>query len=225
MKWRWTHADFPILTEETFHGLQRGNRGLALTDFSSAVVDHQMKPVDVVGACSVHVQNRGVQGTLRVLVAKGTHTNLMGVQWFRPLGIAITGVSHIQKLTVDTVLTEFSDVFEKGLGNYVGPQDSLHLDPSVPPAPLKARRLLFAIQPKVEHEFDHLIEQGVPEPVMQPTSESPIVTVLKSNGDIRICGDYKSMINKALKQHPYPIPAVNHLLLSLTGGKFFAGVP
>lgn len=81
-----------------------------------------------------------------MLVAKGTRTNLLGIDWFRPLGIAVTGVSHVQQWTVDTVLSEFSEVFEEGLGNYVGPPVSLHLDPSGPPVRLKTRRLPFALQ-------------------------------------------------------------------------------
>lgn len=157
-----------------------------------------------------------------MLVAKGTRTNLLGIDWFRPLGIAVTGVFHVQQWTVDTVLSEFSEVFEEGLGNYLGPPVSLYLDPSPPPVRLKARRLPFALQPKVEEELDRLVQEGVLEHVTQPTWKTPIVTVLKSNDDVRICGDYKSTVNKALKQHPYPIPAVTHLLSSLSGGKFFA---
>lgn len=157
-------------------------------------------------------------GPLTVLVARGTCTNLLGVHWFRQLDIAITVVSQVEKSTVDTVLSKFSEVFEDGLGNYVVPPVFLNLDSSVSPVRLKARRLPFATQPKVKEELDRLVRKGVLDPMTQPTWKTPIVTVLKSNGDIRICGDYKSTINKALKQHPYPIPTVCHLLLSLSGG-------
>ena len=34
---------------------------------------------------------------------------------------------------------------------------------------------------------------------------SPIVPVLKSNGEIRLCGDYKVTVNKAVKTEKYPI--------------------
>lgn len=54
----------------------------------------------------------------------------------------------------------------------------------------------------MEEELDGLVQQRVLEPV---TWETPIVTVFKSNDDVRICGDYKSTINKALKQNPYPV--------------------
>ncbi|KAL1460318.1 hypothetical protein MTO96_043361 [Rhipicephalus appendiculatus] len=174
-------SDFSILTEETFRRLQQCNGELALTDFSSTVVDYQLSPVDVMGSCNVHVEYKEFAGPLTVS-------------------------PRSKKLTVDSVLSEFSEVFEEGLGNYVGPPVSLHLDPNIQPVRLKARRLPFAIQPKVEEELDRLVQQGVLEPVTQPMWETPIVTVLKSNGDVRICGDYKSTINKALKQHPYPIP-------------------
>ncbi|KRX42049.1 Uncharacterized protein T05_6836, partial [Trichinella murrelli] len=49
-----------------------------------------------------------------------------------------------------------------------------------------------------------------------------IVTPVKPDGTVRICGDYKCTINKALRKHAYPIPAFNQLLASLSGGNFFA---
>ncbi|KAL1481150.1 hypothetical protein MTO96_050419, partial [Rhipicephalus appendiculatus] len=89
-------SDFSILTEETFRRLQQCNGELALTDFSSTVVDYQLSPVDVMGSCNVHVEYKEFAGPLTVLVARGTRTNLLGVDWFRPLGIIITGVSQIK---------------------------------------------------------------------------------------------------------------------------------
>lgn len=49
-------SDFSILTEATFRSLQQNSGGLALADFSSAVVDFQLRPVNVVGACTVHIE-------------------------------------------------------------------------------------------------------------------------------------------------------------------------
>lgn len=46
--------------------------------------------------------------------------------------------------------------------------------------------------------------------------------VLKNDGSIRICGDYKLTLNKVAKLETYPLPRVNDLFASLSGGKSFS---
>ncbi|KAL3194431.1 hypothetical protein MRX96_016221 [Rhipicephalus microplus] len=103
-----------------------------------------------------------------------------------------------------------------------GPPVKLALNPEVVPVRLKARRVPFALRQKIDAELDKLLQQGVLEPVDCAEWETPIVTPLKGNGDIRICADYKCTINKALQQHAYPVPVVSHVLASLSGGTIFA---
>ena len=50
---------------------------------------------------------------------------------------------------------------------------------------------------------------------------APIVPVLKPDGTIRICGDYKITVNKAAKPYVYPLPRVEDLFATLAGGKTF----
>ncbi|XP_033014646.1 uncharacterized protein K02A2.6-like, partial [Lacerta agilis] len=79
-----------------------------------------------------------------------------------------------------------------------------------------------ALKAKVDEQLDKLIAQGVLEPVDHAKWETPIVTPVKPDGSVRICADYKCTINKALQQHAYPVPVVQHLLHSLGEGKVFA---
>ena len=46
-----------------------------------------------------------------------------------------------------------------------------------------------------------------------------IVPVLKNDGSVHICGDYKLTANQAAKVDTYPLPRIKDLLASLAGGK------
>ena len=50
---------------------------------------------------------------------------------------------------------------------------------------------------------------------------APIVPVLKRDGKIRICGDYKLTVNQATKTDPYPLPRIEDIFASLSKGKSF----
>lgn len=50
---------------------------------------------------------------------------------------------------------------------------------------------------------------------------SPIVPVVKKDGSIRLCADYKPTINKFLKDDNYPIPRIQDILAKMYGGKWF----
>ena len=48
------------------------------------------------------------------------------------------------------------------------------------------------------------------------------VPEFKSDGSVRICGDYKLTVNQAVKVDTYPLPLIEDLLASLGGGKSFS---
>ena len=48
-----------------------------------------------------------------------------------------------------------------------------------------------------------------------------IVLVLRPDGTISICSDYKVTTNRAAKPDVYPLPQVEDLLATLAGGKTF----
>ncbi|XP_058023902.1 uncharacterized protein K02A2.6-like, partial [Ahaetulla prasina] len=87
---------------------------------------------------------------------------------------------------------------------------------------LKARRVPFALKPKIDQELEKLVSQGILVPVDHAKWETPIVTPVKPDGSVRICADYKATLNKALQKSAYPVPVVQHLLHSLGQGQVFA---
>jgi len=54
--------------------------------------------------------------------------------------------------------------------------------------------------------------------------ETQLVPVLKGNGKIRLCGDYKTTVNRYLEDVKHPLPKVDELFVALQGGKTFSKI-
>ena len=71
-------------------------------------------------------------------------------------------------------------------------------------------------------KIDRLAKSGIIEPVEFSDWEAPIVPVVKTDGSICICGNYKVTVNLAAKLDKYPLPWIDDILASLEGGKIFS---
>ena len=92
---------------------------------------------------------------------------------------------------------------------------------NAPPKFYKPRPVALARKEKVEKELDNLQQKGIISPVQTSLWAAPVVPVLKSNGKVRLCGDYKLTINQASPIETYPLPRIDELLANLSGGKYF----
>ncbi|KAL3225102.1 hypothetical protein MRX96_004685 [Rhipicephalus microplus] len=52
----------------------------------------------------------------------------------------------------------------------------------------------------------------------------PVVLVVKRDGGIRICGDYKVTVNPGLGVTRFPLPKVDDLFAALSGGMHFSKI-
>ena len=73
----------------------------------------------------------------------------------------------------------------------------------------------------METELQRLESLGIISPVKFSKWAVPIVPVLKKNGTVHICGDYKVTANRATLTESYPLPLVDELMIDLAGGKYF----
>ena len=110
---------------------------------------------------------------------------------------------------------------QQELGENRGIQSKLYVDPQVKPIFFKPRQVPQAMKEKIETELRSLEEQGIIAPVKYSSWAAPVVTVLKPDGTLRLCGDYKVTVNKVAKTESYPLPRIEELFSSLTGGKSF----
>ncbi|XP_063634900.1 uncharacterized protein LOC134805553 [Cydia splendana] len=117
----------------------------------------------------------------------------------------------------ESLKQEFPEVFAGGLGTFRS-RLQLRLEDDTPVF-VKARALPLALRERVERELDRLQREGVIYKVDRSEYGTPIVPVIKANGTIRICGDYKITINPRLKDFHYPLPRIEDLFALLGGGE------
>ncbi|CAB3238863.1 unnamed protein product [Arctia plantaginis] len=117
---------------------------------------------------------------------------------------------------------EFPEVFTDKLGK-CRKLLQLQLTDSEP-VYVRARTVPLALRARVQRELERLEAEGTIYRVEHSEYGTPIVPVIKTNGDIRICGDYKVTINRKLKREFYPLPRIEELFATLSGGKEFSKI-
>ena len=85
----------------------------------------------------------------------------------------------------------------------------------------RPRSVPYAMKPKVDVEIDRLLADDIIIPVKFSEWAAPVVPILKPDGSIRLCGDYKLTVNRVSSLEKYPRPKVEDLLSTLTGGQQF----
>ena len=63
---------------------------------------------------------------------------------------------------------------------------------------------------------------GIISPIEFSKWAAPIVPVLKQDGSVRICGDFKVTINQVSQIDSYTLPRVEKLFSKLSGGNYFS---
>ena len=144
----------------------------------------------------------------------------IGRNWFKSLHFNWKTIFMVGPTpTLSQVLEKY--FFKEGLGELRDVRVKLHIDGDMQPRFHRARQVPFAIRKKVEEELEQLQTQRVIRPVQFVEWAAPIVPVMKGDGRVRTCGEYKVTINRAAKLNRYPIPRTEELFTSLSGGKAF----
>ena len=80
----------------------------------------------------------------------------------------------------------------------------------------------YAFRPKVEAKLERLESLGIISKVVTAEfSTTPIVPVLKTSGQVRICGDFKVSVNQYLDITQYFLPHIEKVSDRLSGGQVF----
>ena len=218
-----TGASVSIASLDTFESVREGERSLKLEEPTMRLQTYTGEAIKVCGSTMVQVTHNGQTTSLPLVITEGSGPALLGRNWLEALRLDWTRIFRIgNNLSLQQILAKHADVFKEELGELQGVTASIHVSDKARHRFVKSRQVPFAMRAKVEKELDHLLALGVIRPVQFSDWAAPIVPVLKGDGRVRICGDYKVTINRAAKLEKYPIPRIDELFASLSGGKMFS---
>ena len=122
------------------------------------------------------------------------------------------------------LINKHQPIFEKGIGKLKGPSAKFQLKPDAKPILIKARKVPFALRDKVNNELKRLEKDGIISPVKISDYATPIVPVIKRDGSVRICADFKVTLNKNIEPEQYPLTCINDIFASLAGSQKFSKI-
>ena len=175
------------------------------------------------GALEVEVHQGDQQRRLPLLVTKGNGPGLLGRNWLTELRLDLKSTYHVRESpALAAVLNDHRAVFNNELGTITCAKAEIHVDPQVPPSFHRPRPVPFALKQKVETELERLQREGIIRPRQFSQWAAPIVAVPKSDGSVRLCGDYKVSANKAMICDTHPIPHSEDIFAAMSGGISFS---
>ena len=200
-------------------------------------------PLPVFGILETSIsEEKDAKHQLQFVVTKVPGLNLLGRSAIRKLDISVdrliqnchsikTEEKNIQlEATLKQMCTEFSQIFEPGLGQLKDFELDVKFKENASPVYVKPRPVPFAVMDKLNEAYDAGIKKGVWKPVQFNSYGTPVVPVRKNSSNdqkkssIRVCGDYSVTVNPQLEPHRYPIPLPSELMRKLGGGHFFTKI-
>lgn len=154
----------------------------------------------------IQIADRKVNTTFYV-VKEGSR-DLLGKVSAIALGVLRIGLEVNQ---VEQPFSKFKDVLIQ-----------IPIDKKVKPVVQPYRRIPIPLEEKVDKKIHELLEKDIIEKVQGPSSWiSPIVPILKDNGDIRLCVDMRRA-NTAILRENHPLPTMDCLLPKMGNAKVFS---
>lgn len=183
----------------------------------------------ILGGFHSKVEFNGKIRKMRFLVADKGTGDLLGRNFLPTFGLKIQVVGNVAQIVAEEslnelaqrLLAEFPDVVTSRMGKHTGDPVSLQTKDELRPKFLKAREIPYAYKAEVERLLAEMEADGILEKVNYCEYGTPLVVVPKTNGKLRICGDYKSTINCFLKDFNHPSPSVENIFNSLGGFEYF----
>ncbi|KAF0708423.1 Reverse transcriptase domain-containing protein [Aphis craccivora] len=152
--------------------------------------------------------------------------NLLGRDFMEKFNIKLTNINMLDdtEINLKQLKNKYSKLFNDDMGKFVNEKFKIRLKDDATPIFYKPRQILFAFKDKVEEQLCRLEKLGVISQVESSEWGSPLVPILKSDGKIRLCADYKVTVNKFVQDVKYPLPRIEEMFQKVSKGKEFSKI-
>lgn len=189
------------------------------------------------GQIKVQVEFNNCMKELHLIIihASRKFVPLMGRDWLNELvpkwrdAFKINTVLELRnhdqwvKNAVETIKRNFTLAFDDDLTKPIKEVVvDIRIDKTAQPFVHKPYTVAFKHRDKVSAHIDALEKIGILEKVEYASWASPLVVVVKSNKDLRVCMDGSKTVNPHIITHHYPLPLIEDLITNKSGAKRFA---
>lgn len=187
------------------------------------------QPVGILENLTVQYEQK--EHKLNVFIGNCNMPRILGRDWLSVFGLWPPNFLSTNVIKVDNnksvseavnqVKEKFAEVFSPGWGNFKGETIKLKLKPDAKPKCYPVRRVPLALKEKVKLEILRLVENKRIKPVEYSQWGTPVVPILKADGSVRLCGDYKVTVNPHLEIDHFPLPHIEEIFETLKNGEYF----
>ena len=216
-----TGAALSIIGEATYQEIFGKDHQLDSTNITLRLYNGQ--ELLVLGTTDVQVKYEGQTATLPLVVVQGAGASLFRRNWLDHICVNLGAVHLLQaRPKFEHLMKQHAPLFSDKWGLLKVTTAKIYVPIDARPRFFKPRRVLYSLKEKVEQELDHLQEDGTIEPVTYAEWAALIVPILKADGKIRICSDYRVTVNQVATPDIYPLPQIEDFFASLSSGMIFS---
>ena len=180
-------------------------------------------PLNIARQILVDVEHNSQRATLPLLVVRAEQyaPPLLGRSWMTKIRLdwknlfsppmSQFSVGQDNDVRIERLKERYTEIFKPQLGTVVGVTAKLHLKENATTVFQRARPVPYALRSAAEEELKRMKVEGVLKPVGVSDWATPIVCVPKTDGSVRICGDYKGTVNPEIQTEEFPIPTLEEI--------------
>ena len=211
------------LDHPTWVELRRRNLRFEEAEIKKAVYRYgdSSVPLRIIKAIEVPVNSKRKQVMVKFYVldrSEGPCGSVLGSKVAKRLGLLRVGEVETEVIRQLAVSPPKACPLGK-LNNF---QLDIPIDDSIPPVAQPCRRVPFAFRKPISRHLKELRAADIIEPVTGATPwVSPVVPVVKKNGDMRLCVDMRRA-NEAVLRENFPIPTFDELVAEMRDCEYFS---
>ncbi|XP_025996247.1 uncharacterized protein K02A2.6-like [Solenopsis invicta] len=122
----------------------------------------------------------------------------------------------------DQIIKEFPILFSPGLGKCNSFRAKFVLTEEAVPVQTPCRQIPYVMETSLKEELQRLESQDIIERVHLSNWSTPVVIVKKPDGRIRLCADYSTGVNRALRNNTYPLPNADNIITKVNSNSYFS---